>query len=76
MGIKKILYGSYVIGNLVTAIYFVVYTIFFSGYDPIDFPIFCGAARNALHGLSIYTITAYTIYLSGIFRGQVGYSFL
>jgi len=55
MGIKKILYGSYVIFNLVAAIYFIVYTVFYSGYAPLDFPVFYGAARNALNGLSIYT---------------------
>jgi hypothetical protein len=55
MGIKKILYGSFVIIIFVVAIYFVVYTVINPLSDPIDFPVFYGAARNALSGLSIYT---------------------
>lgn len=55
MGIKKIIYGAFVIGNLVAAIYFVVYTVYFFEFDPVDFPVFYGAARNALYGSSIYT---------------------
>jgi hypothetical protein len=55
MGVKKILYGSFVTAILVVAIYFVIYSIINSLNDPIDFPVFYGAARNALSGLSIYT---------------------
>jgi hypothetical protein len=55
MGVKKILYGSFVVVVLGVAIYFVIYTVINSLSDPIDFPIFYGAARNALSGLSIYT---------------------
>jgi hypothetical protein len=55
MGIKKILYGSFVIVNLGAVIYVMVYTVIHSLNDPLDFPVFYGAARNALYGLSIYT---------------------
>ncbi len=55
MGIKKILYGSFVIANLEAVIYLVVYTVLHTLNDPIDFPAFYGAARNTLYGLSIYT---------------------
>jgi hypothetical protein len=55
MGVKKILYGSFVIVGLEVVIYFVVYTVINPINDPIDFTVFYGAARNALYGLSIYS---------------------
>ena len=56
MGIKKTLYASFVIGNLVAAIYFLVYTVAHTQDELIDFPVFYGAARNALYGLSLFGI--------------------
>jgi hypothetical protein len=55
MGIKKVLYSTFVITNLAVALYFAVYTFVNSLNGLLDFPVFYGAAQNALHGLSIYT---------------------
>jgi hypothetical protein len=55
MRIRKILYGTFVITNAAIAIYFVVLTFSNSINDLLDFPVFYGAARNALQGLSLYT---------------------
>jgi len=55
MGIKKILYGFFVIVNFEAVIYFAVYTVIHSFNTPIDFDVFFSSARNAISGLSIYT---------------------
>lgn len=55
MGIKGILYRSLILTNIIIAFYFLVSTTIFSWDNPVDFPIFYGAARNALDGLPIYT---------------------
>lgn len=55
MSIKKVLYISLVIANLTAALYFAIFTFLNSINDLLDFPVFYGAARNALNGLSIYT---------------------
>jgi hypothetical protein len=55
MGVKKILYSSLIMANLAIIILVVIVTVLFSFKDPIDFPVFYGAARNALQGFSVYT---------------------
>jgi Glycosyltransferase family 87 len=55
MGIKKLLYRILVMVNLIVVILVVMITVLYSFIIPVDFPVFYGAARNALHGLSIYT---------------------
>ncbi len=55
MGNKKILYSSLIMVNLIVGVLAVIVTVFVSFRNPVDFPVFYGAARNALQGLSIYT---------------------
>ncbi len=55
MRIGRILYRAFVIANLTIAISFACYTVVQAAHSPIDFPVFYGAAQNALHGVSIYT---------------------
>jgi hypothetical protein len=56
MGYKKILYSSLIMVNLIVGVLAVIVTVFVSSRNPVDFPVFYGAARNALHGLSIYSL--------------------
>ena len=55
MGYKRILYAAFLVANLSVAILFMIVLVLFSFKDPVDFPVFYGASRNALHGLSFYT---------------------
>jgi hypothetical protein len=55
MGNKQILYGSLIMVTLSLGILFVIVTVYVSYNYPVDFPVFYGAARNVLKGLSIYT---------------------